>query len=211
MFIKDPPADSDNTSLGEQLSSAQPTIPQEPQSIAPAPAGDQIDSAIAESLQSAETTALRSAETEPGRLPEVEVPLPTKTASEGLVVVGKGANIVGEISNCSQVEIEGALDGNVVAEAVIIRPGGQLKGRVHSQRAEVHGTIEGQVQVEELLDIRSTGQVSGELAYGKLSVASGGRLAGDIQLFSDLHNQQSEAEPLDSNSIANGFMTQTTT
>jgi cytoskeletal protein CcmA (bactofilin family) len=101
---------------------------------------------------------------------------------DAVVVVGKGANIVGEITNCSQVEIAGALEGKVVAEAVIVRAGGCLKGHVCAQRAEVHGSIEGQVQVADHLDIRSTGQVSGELTYGKLSVASGGCLAGTIEI-----------------------------
>jgi len=112
---------------------------------------------------------------------------------DGIVVVGKGASIVGEITNCTQVEIAGALEGKVVAEAVIVRAGGCLKGHVCSERAEVHGTLEGQVQVEDHLDIRSTGQVSGELAYGKLSVASGGRLAGTIQIVSE--PEQYEAVP----------------
>ncbi len=114
---------------------------------------------------------------------------------DGVVVVGKGASIVGEITNCSQVEIAGALEGKVVAEAVIVRAGGCLKGIVCSERAEVHGTIEGEVQVEDHLDIRSTGQVSGELAYGKLSVASGGRLAGNIQIVSELHTKELPAAP----------------
>jgi cytoskeletal protein CcmA (bactofilin family) len=104
---------------------------------------------------------------------------------DGIVVVGRGASIVGEITNCTQVEIAGALEGKVVAESVIVRAGGCLKGHVCSERAEVHGMIEGQVQIEDHLDIRSTGEVSGELAYGKLSVASGGRLAGQIQIVSE--------------------------
>ncbi len=113
---------------------------------------------------------------------------------DGLVVVGKGANIVGEITNCSQVEIAGSLEGKVVAEAVIIREGGCLKGHVCSQRAEVHGTIEGEVQVADHLDIRSTGDVSGELTYGKLSVASGGRLAGSLEIISGKHVHAGERE-----------------
>jgi cytoskeletal protein CcmA (bactofilin family) len=130
--------------------------------------------------------------------PHVQVP------GDGLVVVGKGASIVGEITNCSQVEIAGALEGKVVAEAVIVRAGGCLKGHVCSQRAEVHGTIEGQVQVEDHLDIRSTGQVSGELAYGKLSVASGGRLAGTIEIVAHTHAHETTAPQ-----IENGFLSST--
>jgi cytoskeletal protein CcmA (bactofilin family) len=126
---------------------------------------------------------------------EKEPSRPAETSGDGVVVVGRGASIVGEITNCSQVEIAGALEGKVVAEAVIVRDSGCLKGTVCSERAEVHGTIEGQVQVAEHLDIRSTGQVSGELAYGKLSVASGGRLAGTIQLVRDGGNRVCLSEP----------------
>ena len=114
--------------------------------------------------------------------------------NDGHVVVGKGAFIVGEITNCSQVEIAGALEGKVTAEAVIIRASGCLKGTVRSERAEVHGIIEGQVQGEQHLDIRSTGDVSGELSYGTLSVASGGRLAGRIHLVSDTPKQEAPAQ-----------------
>jgi cytoskeletal protein CcmA (bactofilin family) len=109
-------------------------------------------------------------------------PVAAEPASEAIVVVGKGATIVGEITNCSQVEIAGALEGKIVADTVIVREGGVLKGHVRAERAEVHGIIEGQIQVEDHLDIHSTGEVSGELSYGKLSVASGGRLAGSIEI-----------------------------
>jgi len=120
-----------------------------------------------------------------------------KSTGDGLVVVGRGASIVGEITNCSQVEIAGSLEGKVVAEVVVIRAGGCLKGQVCSERAEVHGTIEGQVQVEDHLDIRSTGQVSGELTYGKLSVASGGRLEGTIEIVPEPHEPEFSAEHLE--------------
>jgi len=86
-------------------------------------------------------------------------------------------------------EIEGYLEGTVIAGEVIVRAGGCLKGHVQSERAEVHGTIEGQVHVQDHLDIRSTGEASGELTYGKLSVAPGGKLAGKI-LNHEQHMEQ---------------------
>ena len=133
-----------------------------------------------------------------------EAPAPVEDAGEGIVVVGKGASIVGEISNCSQVEIVGALEGKVVAAVVIVREGGWLKGQVYSDRAEVHGTIEGQLQVEDHLDIRATGDVSGELTYGKLSVASGGRLAGSVEIGAHARAREAAAEQARSASPRNG-------
>jgi cytoskeletal protein CcmA (bactofilin family) len=133
-----------------------------------------------------------------------ETPQPVENTGEGIVVVGKGASIVGEISNCSQVEIAGALEGKVVADVVIVREGGCLKGHVVSDRAEVHGTIEGQLQVEDHLDIRATGDVSGELTYGKLSVASGGRLAGSVEIGAHARAREAAAEQARSSSPRNG-------
>ncbi len=123
---------------------------------------------------------------------------------DGLVVIGKGTHIVGEISNCSKIEISGYLEGGVMAREVIVREGGYLKGHVQSKRVEVHGTIEGGVQVEEHLDIRSTGQASGELVYGKLSVAPGGRLAGNIQSHSQLEAQDAASQPAGQRTYVNG-------
>ncbi len=123
---------------------------------------------------------------------------------DGFVVIGKGTHVVGEISNCSKIEISGYCEGSVMAGDVIVREGGCLKGHLQSERAEVHGTIEGEARVQEHLDIRSTGQVSGELAYGKLSVAPGGKLAGNIQSHSQLQAQDAASQPAGPGAYVNG-------
>ena len=101
-------------------------------------------------------------------------------AGDGVVIIGKGTRIVGEITDCSRVEIQGAVDGTIVADALIIREGGSLTGRLQASHAEVHGAFNGQLDIAELLDIRSTGTVEGELAYGKLAVAMGGHISGNV-------------------------------
>jgi cytoskeletal protein CcmA (bactofilin family) len=216
MFIKGPLANRGATSRGEQLKFEQTALLQKSCFFTPVPEGDAGTSADAkvprnaeiEEAQFTKTSAAQPVETEPSQFSEIETSQPAEAIGDRIVVVGKGTNIVGEISNCSQVEIEGALEGNVIAEVVIIRASGRLKGRVNSDRVEVHGSIEGEVQVKEHLDIRSTGQVSGDLSYGKLTVASGGYLAGNIHLCSDLQKQESKAEPLDADPFANKFKVQ---
>ena len=103
--------------------------------------------------------------------------------ANGIIVVGKGASMAGEITNCSRVEIAGEFEGNVVAQAVIVRASGRVKGTVCSEEAEVNGTIEGELHVEHHLDIGPTGRIMGELSYGSIAIASGGRLAGSIQVL----------------------------
>ncbi len=123
---------------------------------------------------------------------------------DGFVVIGKGTHIVGEIANCSKIEISGYLEGSVIAREVVVREGGCLKGHVQSERMEVHGIVEGQVHVQEHLDIRSTGEASGELVYGKLSVAPGGTLAGKIQSHEQLREQDGPSQPAGPGAYLNG-------
>lgn len=102
-------------------------------------------------------------------------------AGDGVVLIGKGTKMSGQIKDSSMIEIQGHLDGDIVASAVIVREGATFTGNMITAYAEIHGTVDGTITAEELLDIRSTGRVTAEVKYGNLSVATGGRLSGDLQ------------------------------
>lgn len=72
------------------------------------------------------------------------------------------------------------VEGKLLASSVIIREGGGFKGSLQADQAEIHGVMEGNAVVNDLLDIRSTGTVSADLAYGRLSVEAGGQMTGNI-------------------------------
>lgn len=110
--------------------------------------------------------------------------LPTTTESqpaEGVVIIGKGTHVSGDITHCLKVDIQGSVEGRISAQSLVIRDGGSMKGEIHANNAEINGSLEGQVDVTGLLDVRSTGRVEGDLAYGKLSVAMGGHITGQIK------------------------------
>jgi cytoskeletal protein CcmA (bactofilin family) len=100
--------------------------------------------------------------------------------SEGVVVIGKGTKITGQISDCAKLEIQGTVEGTIVADALVVREGGVVKGDVRAAHAEIHGLFEGQLAVRDILDVRGTGHVQGELSYGKLAVAMGGYISGNV-------------------------------
>jgi cytoskeletal protein CcmA (bactofilin family) len=100
--------------------------------------------------------------------------------SEGVVVIGRGTRIVGEITDCAKLEIQGTVEGSIIADALVVREGGVVKGDLQAAHAEIHGQFKGRLDVRDLLDVRSTGRVEGELSYGKLAVAMGGHISGQI-------------------------------
>jgi cytoskeletal protein CcmA (bactofilin family) len=68
---------------------------------------------------------------------------------------------------------------------------GTLKGRVSIDVAEIYGEFSGELTARAKLIVHSTGRVSGTIRYGKLIVAEGGELSGDVQRL----DANSEATP----------------
>jgi cytoskeletal protein CcmA (bactofilin family) len=100
--------------------------------------------------------------------------------SDGIVIIGRGTRIVGDLVDCSMLEIQGSVEGRISTMALVIREGGSVHGEIHAETAEIHGKLDGHVEVSDRLDVRSTGRVSGEVTYGTLAVALGGYVLGSI-------------------------------
>ena len=99
---------------------------------------------------------------------------------EGHVLIGEGVHIKGEMRDCREIEIHGTVDGDLEAEVLIVHGNGQVEGNVSVDRAEVHGSVNGEVSVKSRLDVKAKGSVSGVIKYGELSVEVGGRVVGTL-------------------------------
>jgi cytoskeletal protein CcmA (bactofilin family) len=131
---------------------------------------------------------------------KVQVPTIKKSPLEGfkgdgVVLIGRGTRMTGHIKDSSMIEIQGHLEGDIVASAVIVREGATFTGNMITSYAEIHGAVDGTINAEELLDIRSTGRVTAEVKYGNLSVATGGRLSGALQAH-EMLELTAEREPV---------------
>lgn len=112
------------------------------------------------------------------------------TSKQGVVVVSQDTFIKGDIRNCRQIEIYGFVEGDLSAESVLIHEGGRFYGQVKTETADVRGTLQGEVAVKNLINIRSSGAVNGNVQYGRLAVEVGGSLSADVrnvppELFGD--------------------------
>jgi cytoskeletal protein CcmA (bactofilin family) len=101
--------------------------------------------------------------------------------NKGLLVVREDTIIKGEIRNCRQIEVFGYVEGKVAADAVVIHRGGRCYGTLKSQTAEVSGTLQGNVFVKNLINIRGTAEVSGNVQYGSLAMEVGGNLSAEVR------------------------------
>lgn len=104
-------------------------------------------------------------------------------AENGVLIVTEDTVIRGvrELRNCRQLEVFGYLEGDVAAKSVLVHPNGRLFGKLKSDNATIHGTLQGDVVVRNLMDIRSSGNVSGNIQYGKLALEMGGNLSAEVR------------------------------
>src|SRR4029453_15042347 len=86
-----------------------------------------------------------------------------------------------EISDCDVLVVEGEVEATVNSKAMQIAQPGTLKGHVAIDVAEVFGEFSGELTARQKLVVHSTGRVSGTIRYGKLVVAEGGGLSGELQ------------------------------
>lgn len=99
----------------------------------------------------------------------------------GVLVIGADAVLTGDVKGAKAVEIYGVVDGGVAAGDVIVRQGGKLNGWIKSDTSTVEGTLKGDVRVQQLITIRSTGSVEGNVKYGRLAMDEGAELTASVR------------------------------
>ena len=86
-----------------------------------------------------------------------------------------------EISDCDVLVVEGQVEATVYSKGLQIAKPGTLKGTAAIDVAEIFGEFSGELTARTRLVVHGTGSVSGTIRYGKLIVAEGGEISGDVR------------------------------
>jgi cytoskeletal protein CcmA (bactofilin family) len=96
-------------------------------------------------------------------------------------IIQEDTVIKGKIRNCRQMEIRGYFEGELNAEEVNVHKGGTFYGTLNSDRAEVAGSVQGEIFVKNLISIRASGSVNGQVRYGQLAMEMGADLTAELR------------------------------
>lgn len=84
-------------------------------------------------------------------------------------LIGAGTIITGNIEATGDIRIDGILKGNVYAKAkVIIGPDCIIMGDIIGQQADIYGKVEGCLQVNDFLYLRSNAIILGDIHAARL-------------------------------------------
>lgn len=98
------------------------------------------------------------------------VPVSTNVSNS----IVEGTIIKGEIIAANDIRIDGGLIGKLDCKGrVIIGPQGRVEGDVICLNAIIEGNFTGNLQVKELLSVKETGVINGDIVTEKLMVQTG--------------------------------------
>ncbi len=125
----------------------------------------------------------RSTSTVPSPAPAGATTKPaTGDAPESKLFVGVNIKLKGvEITDCDALVIEGQVEATVHSKQMEIAKPGTLKGNAQIDVAEIHGEFVGELTARTRLVVHGTGRVTGTIRYGKLVIAEGGEITGDVK------------------------------
>jgi cytoskeletal protein CcmA (bactofilin family) len=115
--------------------------------------------------------------------------------SESSLMIGEGVIITGTIKANSKVTIQGTVDGDIECKNITISKSGNVKGKIKTDTITVEGKVEGEINANDVLNIKSQGHVSGKVFYDEIQIEEGGKISGEIN-HQDKDNKQEEFKDL---------------
>jgi cytoskeletal protein CcmA (bactofilin family) len=100
-----------------------------------------------------------------------------------LNLISNGTDITGDIKSNGDIRIDGSLTGNLNTKGkVVIGTTGKVKGEVICKNSEVAGILEGKIVVGQLLNLKASSKINGEIVTSKLSIEPGAVFSGNCKM-----------------------------
>lgn len=102
-----------------------------------------------------------------------------ESPNQAINIISEGTKIKGDVIANGDIRIDGELLGNISAKSkLVIGPNGKVEGQVICNNIEVSGYIKGKITAKDLINMKSTSQIVGDIVAGKLSIEPGALFSG---------------------------------
>jgi cytoskeletal protein CcmA (bactofilin family) len=98
-------------------------------------------------------------------------------------MIGAGTVITGDIQSKGDIRVDGTLKGSVnTSGKVVLGKDGVIEGDVVCADADVSGTIKAKISVTQLLSLKSTAKLNGDIITNKISIEPGASFTGSCSM-----------------------------
>jgi cytoskeletal protein CcmA (bactofilin family) len=111
---------------------------------------------------------------------------PAKTVSTPVeqATIGRSVVIKGEVKGDESIYIDGQIEGtiNFTDHRVTIGRNGKVHANIIAREVVIMGSVEGNLQCSDRVDIRAEGRLTGDITTQRISVEDGAVLKGSVQV-----------------------------
>jgi cytoskeletal protein CcmA (bactofilin family) len=103
---------------------------------------------------------------------------------EEVVNIGKSVFIKGELTGDEDLTIEGRVEGKIELKDhnLVIGPNGKINAEVNAKNVTVIGSVVGNISATEVVEIKSSGSVMGDIRSVRVSIADGAHFKGSVDM-----------------------------
>ncbi len=95
----------------------------------------------------------------------------------------EGTSIEGEINSDSNIRIDGKVKGTInVRGRLIVGASGTVEGDVTCQSSDIEGTVHGKIPCADLLSLKATAKLTGDINTKKLAIEPGAIFTGNCSM-----------------------------
>jgi len=103
--------------------------------------------------------------------------------SQQINILSDGTQVKGDIISNGDIRIDGEMVGNLSTKGkLVVGDHGKIEGEVQASTIEVAGFIKGKVMARELLNMKNSAKIEGDIIAAKLAVEPGALFTGTCSM-----------------------------
>lgn len=102
-------------------------------------------------------------------------------------IIRKGTEIKGDVTCSGDIRVDGILIGTLKSEGkVVVGTTGSIEGNISCRNADISGYVNAKIVVNELLMLKSTASIVGDIKTNKLSIEPGADFTGACKMGTEI-------------------------
>ena len=98
-------------------------------------------------------------------------------------MIGAGTTILGDVISKGDIRVDGILKGSVNTEGkVVLGKEGVIEGDVACKDADISGIVKAKITVSQLLTLKTSAKLNGDIITNKLSIEPGASFTGSCSM-----------------------------
>ena len=105
-------------------------------------------------------------------------------------LIGEKTRLNGDIRFKGGLHVDGRVEGSVIAEGgaedgtVVVSERGSIKGTIKAPRIIINGSVDGDIECSEKLELQEKARVTGNIQYQSIEMKIGAQVTGQLMVAS---------------------------